>query len=165
MHVHDSHTPSSATYTRPARTSHLCRPSFTRKQPGLGGKGGIGGIEHITQCDFSEHALLRGIRSANDAREAQAAAELGNGEEGNEHEAGVDVGTSHVLVDEEFLPFAPQSFDLVMRYVSGCLGTGGLESGGLGDNGEGRGGGRAPIAYPADIRCYRVVQLHFLLNL
>lgn len=63
----------------------------------------------MTQCDISEHALLRGIRSA---REAQRSRGDGGGAAGD---AGGDVDTCHVMADEEFLPFPPSSFDLVLR--------------------------------------------------
>lgn len=83
-------------------------PPCLWKQAGLSGKGGVGGIEHLTQCDISEQALLRGVRGVRDFREARRGAEVGDA-------TGVDVGTTHVLVDEEFLPFPPGSFDLVLR--------------------------------------------------
>lgn len=120
----------------PSPSQSLLR-TITAPQPGLSGKGGIGGIEHLTQCDFSEQALLRGISKAREAREAREPRRmLGKwlGVEGGEAgvEAGVNVGTRHVLVDEEFLPFAPHSFDLVLRYgvsmVKGA-GRGGLSPG------------------------------------
>lgn len=79
-------------------------------QPGVNGKGGVGGIEHLTQCDISEQALLRAVSSS---RSRQAGLEESmRGKEGGE--APAEVGTSHVMADEEFLPFAPESFDLVL---------------------------------------------------
>lgn len=81
-------------------------------QPGLGGKGGIGGIEHLTQCDISEHALLRGSARARKLR--KSAKERRDNEDAA---GGVDVGTCHVMADEEFLPFVPGSFDLVLRFA------------------------------------------------
>lgn len=74
------------------------------KQPGVGGKGGIGCIEHLAQCDISKQALLRGINSAREVRESN-------------QDGGVNVETCHMLADEEFLPFPPGSFDLVLRCV------------------------------------------------
>lgn len=38
--------------------------------------------------------------------------------EGEGGEGLVEVGTSHVMVDEEFLPFAPGSFDLVLSNLA-----------------------------------------------
>lgn len=79
-------------------------------QPGLGGKGGVGGIKHLTQCDISEHALLRGGARSRKVRESARE------RRGSEDAAGgVEVGTCHLMADEEFLPFMPGSFDLVLR--------------------------------------------------
>lgn len=92
-----------------AHAGHLYRAISA--QAGLSGKGGVGGIEHLTQCDISEQALLRGVRGVRDFREARRGAEVGDA-------TGVDVGTTHVLVDEEFLPFPPGSFDLVLSNLA-----------------------------------------------
>lgn len=98
-------------------------------QPGLNDRGGIGGIEHLTQCDISEQALLRGISSSR-SREAGGRGESMRDQEGGSAgvaggrggggggEALVEVGTSHVMADEEFLPFAPGSFDLVLSNLA-----------------------------------------------
>lgn len=78
-------------------------------------------MEHVTQCDTSEQALLRGISSAREARELAR-------ERGDDGSGGVEVGTCHVMADEEFLPFAPGSFDLVLRcaiQAAWCRCTGG----------------------------------------
>lgn len=53
---------------------------------------GIGGIEHLVQCDFSENAIAQ-------ARLASASGRL---------------ATSFVVADEEALPFPDQQFDLVL---------------------------------------------------
>lgn len=82
------------------------------RQPGLGGKGGVGGIEHLTQCDISEHALIRGSARARKLRES--ARERRDSEDAT---GGVEVGTCHLMADEEFLPFGPGSFDLVLRFA------------------------------------------------
>lgn len=85
---------------------------FVEKQPGLSGKGGIGSVEHLTQCDISEQALLRGVSNAREARDS-----VRDGGGDGPGAGGVEVGTCHVMADEEFLPFAPGSFDLVLRCV------------------------------------------------
>lgn len=94
----------------------------------MNGKGGIGGVEHLTQCDISEQALLRGISSSSSrqaGRETKstrdqedgggALAAAGRGAGG---ERAAEVGTCHVLADEEFLPFAAGSFDLVLSNLA-----------------------------------------------
>jgi NADH dehydrogenase [ubiquinone] 1 alpha subcomplex assembly factor 5 len=54
---------------------------------------GVGGIKHLVQTDLSEAALLRASAHSTAALE-----------------------TDIVVADEEFLPFAPCTFDLVLRY-------------------------------------------------
>ncbi len=66
--------------------------------------GGVNGIEHLVQTDMSEQALLRGAR-----RFAQRAALSPPAHA---------VGTDRLVVDEEFLPFAPGSFDLALSALS-----------------------------------------------
>eukprot|EP00752_Nemacystus_decipiens_P005287 g4795.t1 len=94
-----------------AHAGHIYRAIC--EKPGLNGKGGIGGVEHLTQCDISEEALLRGISSSHSGRtdRGESNRDQGGG-------SGVDVGTSHVIADEEFLPFAPGSFDLVLSNLA-----------------------------------------------
>lgn len=77
-------------------------------------------MEHLTQCDISEHALLRGIRSAREARRSRGDVDGAAGDEGD---ARGDVDTCHVMADEEFLPFPPSSFDLVLRCAHACGGS------------------------------------------
>ncbi|CAM9498829.1 unnamed protein product [Scytosiphon promiscuus] len=98
-----------------AHAGHIYRAICGK--PGLNGKGGIGGVEHLTQCDISEQALLRGISSSSDARLAAQGGDGGAAGNG-EGEGAVDVGTCHVVADEEFLPFPPGSFDLVLSNLS-----------------------------------------------
>lgn len=92
------------------------RPTKQMNQPGLNGKGGIGGVEHLTQCDISEQALLRGISSS--SRSRRDAPEGGVPRGDGEGEGVVEVGTCHVVADEEFLPFPPGSFDLVLSNLA-----------------------------------------------
>eukprot|EP00903_Cladosiphon_okamuranus_P019407 g17843.t1 len=101
-----------------AHAGHIYRAIC--EKPGLNGTGGVGGVEHLTQCDISEQALLRGISSS---RSRQG----GRGESMRDTECGsagggggglVRVGTSHAMADEEFLPFAPGSFDLVLSNLA-----------------------------------------------
>lgn len=90
-------------------------------QPGLNGMGGIGGVEHLTQCDISEQALLRGISSSRSRQQAGRGESMQDTEgdsAGGGAEGLVEVGTSHVMADEEFLPFAPGSFDLVLSNLA-----------------------------------------------
>ncbi|CAM9459635.1 unnamed protein product [Hapterophycus canaliculatus] len=90
-----------------AHAGHIYRAIC--EKPGLNGRGGIGGVEHLTQCDISEQALLRGVSSSSGSRRA---AQEGNGE------GAVEVGTCHLVADEEFLPFPPGSFDLVLSNLA-----------------------------------------------
>ena len=88
------------------------------EQPGPGGKGGVGGVEHLTQCDTSEQALVRGLALAREARGSKGEGKSVEDMEGTGVAAGeVEVDTCHLLADEEFLPFPPGSFDLVLRFV------------------------------------------------
>ncbi|CAB1104389.1 unnamed protein product [Ectocarpus sp. CCAP 1310/34] len=82
------------------------------EKPGLNGKGGVGGVEHLTQCDISEKALLRGASSSR-SRQEESRRGAAAGEEGS-----VEVDTCCVVADEEFLPFAPASFDLVLSNLA-----------------------------------------------
>lgn len=66
----------------------------------------------MTQCDISEQALLRGINSSR-FRQTKPTP---NGED--DGSALAEVGTCHVMADEEFLPFAGGSFDLVLSNLA-----------------------------------------------
>lgn len=80
----------------------------------------------MTQCDISEQALLRGISSSRSRQESQETKSTPNGEDdgsaltavGAGGEGLVDVGTCHVLADEEFLPFPAGSFDLILSNLA-----------------------------------------------
>ena len=107
----------------PHSRTHHPQTTDVDTQPGLNGKGGIGGVEHLTQCDISEQALLRGISSSLSRQQAGSPGEESNRD--NQDEGGsrggqglVEVGTSHVMADEEFLPFVPGSFDLVLSNLA-----------------------------------------------
>ncbi len=97
----------------------FCRHKNGKIQPGLSGKGGVGGVQHLTQCDISEQALLRGISSIRSRQAGSAAGgRRAGGGAGAGAEGAVEVGTCHVLADEEFLPFPPGSFDLVLSNLA-----------------------------------------------
>lgn len=68
---------------------------YIQDRPSLQGKGGVGGIEHLVQCDLT-------VPSSSSA--------AGQG--------GELVRRSWVQADEEFLPFKPESFDLVLSSLS-----------------------------------------------
>ncbi|CAM9125654.1 unnamed protein product, partial [Discosporangium mesarthrocarpum] len=83
-----------------AHTGQIYRAVCAKRGPN--GKGGVGGIERLVQADMSEQALLQGMYYGRSG-----------GEQGD-----VKVETCRVLADEEFLPFKPGSFDLVLSNLS-----------------------------------------------
>ena len=64
---------------------------------------------------------MRGVSSAREARELTQALAPGEGDDDGARKA--EVGTCHVMAEEEFLPFAPESFDLVLRCAAGLTVT------------------------------------------
>ncbi|KAJ0410175.1 hypothetical protein P43SY_002507 [Pythium insidiosum] len=56
---------------------------------------GLGGVEMLLQCDSAERLLLRDVKEERE-------------------DMNTTLQTKHIIVDEEFLPFPPNHFDLVM---------------------------------------------------
>ncbi|CAM9298672.1 unnamed protein product [Chrysoparadoxa australica] len=81
-----------------------------RKEDGLEGKGGLGGIETLIQCDMSEEALLH-CKPPTAEKYPSSSARACGGEAKR-------VKVLNVVCDEEFLPFEPGSVDLVLSNMS-----------------------------------------------
>ncbi|KAJ0412635.1 hypothetical protein ATCC90586_002265 [Pythium insidiosum] len=60
---------------------------------------GLGGVEMLLQCDSAERLLLRDVKEERE-------------------DMNTTLQTKHIIVDEEFLPFPPNHFDLVMSSLS-----------------------------------------------
>ena len=91
---------------------------------GLQGRGGIGGIETLVQCDFSDKAVE--LRTLEGAGEAAGAVGTGGGDgavgavgaEGASSPTPPRVKQFVVHCDEEALPFKEHSFDAVLSSMS-----------------------------------------------
>ena len=74
------------------------------EKTGLNGRGGIGGIESLIECDNTEFAVQNSIRRASERMS-----------DGKLH----NVTSTHSLIcDEEFLPFKEKQFDIVLSNLN-----------------------------------------------
>ena len=85
---------------------------------GLDGKGGIGGIETLIQCDTSlsavQHATTMSLGSSNSIDAGTTSSSSSSSSSGN----GKYVTSYSLLADEEFLPFKEGQFDMVLSNMN-----------------------------------------------
>lgn len=82
--------------------------------PGLDGKGGVGGIETLIQCDTSPSA----IRHVAALAAAASSSSSPPSPSSSSRETAPLVETYTVLADEEFLPFKEGQFDIVLSSMN-----------------------------------------------